>query len=244
MQSRIRKTRSAKSDRPAGIYSFTSIKQKIASIAFLLVFLSSCAHSGKPKPSKNFSKEIENLCLSGEGRGRIEYFDRKYVFSYENLLNLENKEWLLGLSLPLHGEELLKINFSDKIRIKGNFYKRLALNAQRENKLEYERLKFFMSDLGAFLKIVALAKSGQSPCLDGKCFLDKSLKFSLSKSRDEAELMATFKKRAGSQLQFSAKNPSPFYKKLIFKMLQSVGSKRKMKPFSLTLIQSECSAKK
>ncbi|HXH29762.1 MAG TPA: hypothetical protein VNJ01_03005 [Bacteriovoracaceae bacterium] len=46
------------------------------------------------------------LKLTGEGRGRLAMDKKTYVFGYEAVLK-ENSDWVLAISVPLQGEEVL-----------------------------------------------------------------------------------------------------------------------------------------
>ena len=57
---------------------------------------------------------MDSLCLTGQGKGRLEYSRRRHVFNYESLWEPGKSQWSLALSLPLIGQELIRFDFSDK----------------------------------------------------------------------------------------------------------------------------------
>jgi hypothetical protein len=82
-------------------------------LKFALIFIlsTSCALF-KADPSLKKS-EIEALLSSvkiiGEGRGRLSLEPNQHLFSFESLLN-DKPDWIMAVSIPLHGEELLIFN--------------------------------------------------------------------------------------------------------------------------------------
>ncbi|WP_408098880.1 hypothetical protein ACJVC5_08165 [Peredibacter sp. HCB2-198] len=74
----------------------------------LLFFLTSCAlfKSAPSLKSENKMKLLDAVRLTGEGRGRLTLGASQYVFSFESLMK-ENTDWLLAVSIPLHGEEVM-----------------------------------------------------------------------------------------------------------------------------------------
>ena len=49
---------------------------------------------------------MDSIQLTGEGRGRLGLKTSQYVFNFESLLK-ENTDWLLAVSIPLQGEEVM-----------------------------------------------------------------------------------------------------------------------------------------
>ena len=75
---------------------------------FILLLLSSCTllkGSEKLKHS-DLLKNLESIKVEGEGKGRLHIQERQYLFGVESLLK-EDKSWIMGVSIPLHGEEVL-----------------------------------------------------------------------------------------------------------------------------------------
>ena len=78
-------------------------------MAFLL-FLSSCALFKGTRGLENENKEklLNAIQLIGEGRGRLSLSKNQYVFSFDSLLK-ENYDWILAVSIPLQGEEVMSL---------------------------------------------------------------------------------------------------------------------------------------
>lgn len=49
---------------------------------------------------------MASIKVTGEGRGRLGVGPQNYLFSYEAALK-ENTDWMLAVSVPLHGEEVM-----------------------------------------------------------------------------------------------------------------------------------------
>jgi hypothetical protein len=75
---------------------------------FFIFLFSSCASVVKDNLSdKDIPDLLKALNGEGEGRGRIGLNQNKYSFSFEALLN-DQKDWILAVSFPFHGEEVLQ----------------------------------------------------------------------------------------------------------------------------------------
>ncbi len=182
--------------------------------------------------------------MSGEGKGRIAHLEGKYVFSYESLFKNKEKEWLLGLSLPIHGEEVLTLGFRDadksKVQVKGRFFKRLTLNAKREGKQkEIAQLKKVLGKIAVFLKVVDMVRIGDYSCKKGTCGFGKGLSFKFKETKDELNIVFPFDKN--HEFFINAKNNSTYYRKVNFTLKDKRRSSMSRQPFALTLIQRDCS---
>jgi hypothetical protein len=92
---------------------------------------------------------MDSICLTGQGKGRIEYSGGRHVFNYESLWQPEEDKWSLALGLPLIGQELLVFELPKKDKrshVSGTFAKRL------KNEVKSKRMRFL---LGAFYKNLA-----------------------------------------------------------------------------------------
>jgi len=76
-------------------------------MAFLF-FLSSCAlfKGGEKIQDKDKEQLLNSFQFSGEGRGRLSLGQNQYVFNFESLLK-ENHDWIIGVNIPLQGEEVM-----------------------------------------------------------------------------------------------------------------------------------------
>ena|SRR5690606_24763510 len=77
-------------------------------LLFSLLLLSSCALFQKSTSLKQQPIEdiLQMVRLTGEGRGRLGLDQNNYIFSYEALIK-NGDDWLLAVSVPLHGEEVM-----------------------------------------------------------------------------------------------------------------------------------------
>lgn len=76
----------------------------------LFFLFTSCALF-KAQPSlkdKNIEELLSKVKSEGEGRGRLTSGGQQNVFSFESALK-ENTDWILAVSIPLHGEELMLV---------------------------------------------------------------------------------------------------------------------------------------
>lgn len=74
----------------------------------LLFFVVSCSlfKGHDSLSSKSPVELLDSVKLTGEGRGRLTLKKNQYVFSMESVLK-ENFDWILAVSIPLHGEEVM-----------------------------------------------------------------------------------------------------------------------------------------
>lgn len=119
------------------------------------------------KLSKNISKEIENVCFSAEGKGRLEIAGHKYVFDFESELEEENKKWLIALEFPLYGQEIIEIDWSNpkKAKLLGDLENKLL---REKNGIDPKQLNRFMSHWAMFIHEVVLMKKNSKLINDAK----------------------------------------------------------------------------
>lgn len=77
-------------------------------IMALLFLVSSCSlfRASPSLKSKDTEKLLDSVKMTGEGRGRLTLGQSQYVFSVDSILN-ENFDWILAVTIPLHGEEVM-----------------------------------------------------------------------------------------------------------------------------------------
>lgn len=75
---------------------------------FLLIFLISCSSFQSETSLLKYDAQelLTKVKLEGEGRGRLSVRENQNVFSFETVLK-ENFDWLMAISIPLHGEEVM-----------------------------------------------------------------------------------------------------------------------------------------
>lgn len=156
----------------------------------LLIFLSSCALLQGEKSLKDFdqNKLLEAIQLTGEGRGRITLGESQYLFGFESALD-ENYDWILGVEIPLHGEEIMILSDLRKKDIKdpkvesfelriAKDYRRLKLNnilSTKEFIREFRSLVRFNESKKLGLKPICTSASEDLLCeLDGEKYVISS----------------------------------------------------------------------
>ena len=240
MQSSIRNRRSNEGDFKSRKPKTTCFR-KISLLLGAAFVLTGCSHIKTTKSTKAF----KSLCLSGEGKGRISLNEGKYVFSYENLLKLKEQEWLLGLQLPLHGEEVLELKFKDaldsKVQIGGSFFKRLSYAARKESReAELFQLKKVLIKMAVFLKTVHMVRIGDYSCVKGKCHNDSEHSFTFVENADGLKVEFPFD--SNHRFVINARANSSYYRKINFILFDKRRRSTGRQPFSLSLIHRQCSA--
>jgi hypothetical protein len=126
---------------------------------FLL--LSSCSIFNAGKLSRDIENNIQKICLSGSGKGRLTVQNRTYVFGYDSLLEEDLAKWTLALDFPMRNQELFKLDWS-----KGNktiFETSIEEKILKENKhVNPKHLDQYIQKLGLFLKEAIDAKAGKT----------------------------------------------------------------------------------
>lgn len=156
----------------------------------------------------------------------------------------KEKEWLLALSLPLHGEEVLTLGYGEagdsRVQVKGRFFKRMVYAARKEGKkAEIEQLKKVLAKMGVFLKVVDLVRIGDYPCENGVCSINKKHSFKYEETKDELKINFSFDK--DHDFHIDARNKSPYYQKVNFTLRDKRRRRDARQPFVLSLIQRGCS---
>lgn len=108
----------------------------------LLFFVSSCAlFRGEPSlESIDKAKLLEAVKVTGEGKGRLTLGDSQYLFGVDSVLN-EDKDWVLAVQIPLHGEEVMILHDLKKVSIDNEETETFELRIARE----FKRLKIQLS---------------------------------------------------------------------------------------------------
>jgi hypothetical protein len=133
---------------------------KILLISTFLI-LSSCSVFKANKLSRNIKSNIQKVCLSGSGKGRLTVQERTYVFGYDSLLEESLAKWTLALDFPMRNQELFKLDWSkgEKVSFKTSIEEKIL----KENKhVNPKHLDEYIQKLGQFLKEVIDSKSGIS----------------------------------------------------------------------------------
>lgn len=131
------------------------------SLLFVVFILSSCSVFKARKLSRDVSENAKKICLSGNGKGRLEVQDQKYVFSYESLMEEELARWTLILDFPLHNQEELKLDWSkaNKVEFTTSIEEKILKENRHVNPTQLDK---YIQNLGSFLKeVIDLANSKQ-----------------------------------------------------------------------------------
>lgn len=124
----------------------------------ILLLLTSCATN---RLTSNFKNEVEKICLSGVGKGRLHVGGHKYVFSYESALETEQEKWSLSMDFPMRNPELLEISWNEEGESKLNTS--IDQKIMRENSdVNPEELDAFIKGLGDFVQDIIKIKEGMS----------------------------------------------------------------------------------
>lgn len=117
----------------------------------ILLLLSSCTLFKSFDVSKNLNLSTKKICLSSEGKGRLGIDDKKYIFQYESVLDLEHANWKLALNLPLQKSEIFELDWSQNNQVK--FSSTIDEKILRENnRVNPTSLEFFTQSIGRLIQ--------------------------------------------------------------------------------------------
>lgn len=83
---------------------------------------------------------MNKFCFSGEGKGRIRLKNNKYLFRYESIFDTSKSNWQMSFNIPVHGEELIELDWADELRVNGKFYGRLLAQTRQMKNGNYQRM--------------------------------------------------------------------------------------------------------
>jgi hypothetical protein len=121
-------------------------------LLIILMGLNSCASINRwiygDSNLKDFSK---NICLNGQGTGKIAAGDDSYSFDFQSAL--KKNKWLLGVQFLLRGEEVLIANFKDQdYYISGDFFENVKTKLIKSSPWEIEHFNIFSKELAFFIE--------------------------------------------------------------------------------------------
>lgn len=197
---------------------------------FIFLFLTSCSlFKGSEKLSNpDLQKNIEAIKVEGDGKGRLHIRERQYLFGIEAVLK-EKQNWILAVTIPLHGEEALIFN---DLREKNSQDPELESFAARIDAGIRENLKGsglkgtdFLNAIRKTLRVVLAHKLGlPMQCREDQCMLQDEV-FQVEKKEKEISILTPF---AGHNLITTASNlTGPFFMNTRFKVI-SPNEKREL----------------
>lgn len=169
---------------------------------------------------------MDSLCLTGQGKGRLEYSRGRHVFNYESLWEPEKSRWSLALSLPLIGQELIKFDFGkERRKVSGNFAMRLK--KEKVDLATNGLLERFYAKLTEWLIINKERKV--------------SNKFSgWEISLDEGNLVATTKVDSRHLFELRAFSWDDHYERMTLSLLKTGAAAKRQKVLRLELFVDAC----
>jgi hypothetical protein len=141
VQSRIRANRGLKGLTRSRKCSSAGIGQRsrtLISCGLLAIFASSCSLFTNKKSNLDTQEALNKLCLSAEGRGRLEYPGGRHVVGFESLLDDEKKTWKIAFSIPTRGDEVVSFDWK-KGQVSGAFVKAARAQVPPAERQRFER---------------------------------------------------------------------------------------------------------
>lgn len=149
-----------------------------------LILLYSCSLFKTHTVDRDLSQSTKRICLSSEGKGRLVVQNRKYIFSYDSILEKKLAHWELALNFPLRKTETFKLDWSKSGKV--DFTSTIEEKLLKENKnLDPRSIEEFTSGLGNLLEEIIKLRTAKK--LKSKKFSWSSSKKSLiAKSRNKS----------------------------------------------------------
>lgn len=196
-------------------------------ILILLVLTSCSLFKGSEKLSDpDILKNIQSIRVEGEGKGRLHIRERQYLFGIEAVLK-EKKEWILAVTIPLHGEEALVFPDLHNREVENQALESFArrIDAGIRENLKGSDLKGadFLAALRKTLRLLLAHKLGLLPtCQENLCKLEEGV-FQIVKKEREISIITPF---AGHNLITTASNlTESFFVNTRFKVLSPKGNR-------------------
>ncbi len=176
------------------------------------------------------NKAFASTCISGEGKGILHAGEKKHSFRFATRSDMNS--WILGISLPLLGEEILQLDYSP-FQASGGIYEYLQSQMTKKQVspvLLDQKLQALAQFLGTWQKVrsgaVSCAGGADGAKIIGKC---QQVQFKLA-----ADTLEFSRQIAGDVLtaNFSQYNGS-YFESLEMK----VGDAH---PFALNLKYAQC----
>lgn len=206
----------------------------------ILFILTSCSLFRAAPSLKNQDTEklINSIRVVGEGTGRLSFQNHEYVFGIESGLK-ENFDWILAVSIPLHGEEVMILPDLKKATVQekqiDSFEKRIDQDFKGLDLSSGMTSKQFMKEVRSLIRFRLSSSWGQKRhCLGEVCELDGE-KFLVQV--EEKEIFITKLVSQKSRVTLTAKNlTESFFEQTEIRLYSNEDdSKKKKALFSLEL---------
>lgn len=120
----------------------------------------------------NIQETLSKICLSQEGKGRVNERKQKVYFTYETLNEPEKSLYQLILDVPLYGSEALSVDYKE--------VERPVVKLEEDSFKKRKSMRNFMLFIQKFAKFIvlqqAILKNGsQQYCDDNGAFLECAL---------------------------------------------------------------------
>lgn len=158
----------------------------------LIVLIQSCALFKGKDLSNQLDESLKNVCLSSQGKGRLQVGNSKYVFSYEAALDEEHANWLLALNFPLRPQETFQLDWSQEgdIKLKTSLEDKII----KENRgVDPRSVEKFVQGLGALIQEIIHTRTNDE-ALKTRQFNWKKVRNELWTLNKNHNIKAKFKK--------------------------------------------------
>lgn len=170
---------------------------------------------------------MKKVCLSAEGRGRLEHSKGRHLFEFESLLDKSKRKWSLGMDLPVIGQEVLFFTYPEfankKTRVSGTFANRLKIDIKSST--QKKELNQFFLMVGELLSIMH----------------DQKLRKNWSLSEKSKRLVLERKLGKNKVFRFEAYDTSGYFRKLALSLGPANKFGKSKKLTKMTLFLSQCS---
>lgn len=208
----------------------------------LLFFATSCALFKASPSLENRQPEelLKAVRILGEGKGRLSLGDNQYVFGVDSVL--KDTDWILAVSIPLHGEEVMILKNLEKKVVQDveseSFEKRIRWEFKQRKLDKVVSPGTFLTELRLLIRLIL----SQELKLDRRCNAHKG-EYSCILDGEIYKITVTDKKfflhkdlGSGNLLELVAQNlTDSFFSKTDFHLYTNESKLSKKPSFSMEL---------
>ena len=159
---------------------------------FLSFFLLSFVGCTPKFLTGNIQSEAKKICLNLDGNGRLNVQGHKYVFSAQTMLDEEEDKWMMGMSFPLHGQEVIELDLSSGPETE--FTEKIQEKVLKEKAgINPQDLEFFMKRWAIFInEVIRIKKNEQKPSENFDWTMSKEMMLATSRYDGARTVQASF----------------------------------------------------
>ena len=183
--------------------------------------MASCATFQKPD-TKGLKNNLDRICFSAEGKGRVTLSSKKYAFDFESLISRDKKKWAIDFHFPSAIEKIIEVDYDRPLSKQKESFKKLLADLNKE-----EFNDFLLSEFWEKMSKILKASEG----------LDKNLNWSILRDK----FIISFPPAKGYTFRFEAFNLDLFFRRMKISIENEGSSGINGPAFQIELFLDSCS---